>query len=318
LLNEAYKNLDGVHNEEAYHQAKLFQAKNSNDPEFFLLMTEIAESNEQYEKALEWLNKGLKNHPHHLAILVKKASLLMDIYEEVDEAYDLLQPIHEVNTEEKLDYLIKNYDKSLVLDGYLLLIDLTRLKSCYQKALNYALIAKNIIPSDEFAILAIATAYYEVGDYDLALSFIESPENKTLAADFFHLLALIYCAQEQFAEADKYFSLSQKCQGSVYHLPKRLSAEDFTKTYQQSIITLPSEIRTLIEGFKLIIKDIIPISLIKASQAKLPPHACILITSNNDAYLFQKNIENLSIKEEDIRDIIASALLHEVQRMMVG
>jgi predicted Zn-dependent protease with MMP-like domain len=86
---------------------------------------------------------------------------------------------------------------------------------------------------------------------------------------------------------------------------------------------MPKEIRDFLQTTAVEIKDVIPIDAIKKSQGHLAPTTCVTIESVHSGHegkaqiinLFQKNIENLASKKQEIRDLIASALLHELGKL---
>ncbi len=73
------------------------------------------------------------------------------------------------------------------------------------------------------------------------------------------------------------------------------------------------------------ILEIIPLQLVKESHGTLSPAACITIEKKSDKIngqvnviaIIKKNIENLATKKEEVRDLIASALLHELGKLIL-
>lgn len=324
LLDETYEVLNHANGEVALEQALNFLASAPKEPDSFLLMAEIAQENSQSEQALAWINKGLSFHPHHVGLLTKKASLLMDDFEDVDEAFAILSHLIDSFQEITPQNALKQIGHTLVLDVFLLFIDCLRLKGHYQQAYDASLIAHDLAPNDENAVLALATAEFELGHYDESLKRVDHMLQKHDLADLLRLKAYVLCAQGDFLQADEAFLDSSKMIQSRYHRPVRLTQEAFVQAFEQSIMAMPREIRELIETCAVEICDIVPLERIQMSKGSLSPQACITIdaVTNNDGKkvnvisLFQKNIENLAMRKEEIKDIIASALLHELGKTL--
>lgn len=325
MLDETYEVLNQASSEVALEQALNFLASAPKEPDSFLLMAEIAQENGQGEQALAWINKGLSFHPHHVGLLTKKASLLMDDFEDVDEAYGILSHLIASFQKITVETATQQIGLTLVLDIFLLFIDCLRLQGRYQQAYDYALTAYKVAAHDENALLALATAEFELGYFSESLDRVDQVLNQHDLVDFLRLKACILCAQGDFAQADEAFCDSSKMSQSRYHRPVRLAQDSFVQAFEQSIMALPREIRELIETCAVEISEIIPIERIRMSKGSLSPQACIIIDAApnmdgkkiNIISLFQKNIENLAIRKEEIKDVIASALLHELGKTLV-
>lgn len=323
FADEAYTILEDVKCEAAVERALEVMKKAPKDPESFLLMSEVAEENGHFEQVLNWLNRGLAHHKSHAGLLLKKASILIDAFEDIDEAFSILKKIEKTFVDLSLAQLKHRLGADLILDVYLLLTDCFRLKSEYQQAFTHALLAKEIAPFDESSLLALATAHFELGAYQKALSMIEPVDRRGEPSDFFWLKALILCADGGFKEADQAFLTAFKLDKSRYHKPARMDKHEFVTAFEQALMGLPKEIRDFLQTTAVEIKDVIPIDVIKNSQGHLAPTTCITIESVHSGYegkgriinLFQKNIENLASKKQEIKDLIASALLHELGKL---
>jgi tetratricopeptide (TPR) repeat protein len=324
LLDQAYDTLGHASCEAAAERALLVLASAPKEPESYLLMAEVAQENQRAEQALIWIDQGLLHHPQHLGLLVKKASVLIDDFEDIDEAFSILNGIVENHKNLPTATIKREYGTPLILEMYLLLTDCLRLKGRYLDALTYATLGKDIAPFDENALLALATAYFELGDYDQALTLIEPVDTREEPSDFFRLKAYVLCAKGQFIPADAAFNSSYKADKSRYHRPQRLTQELFLQAFDQALLALPREIREFIETCAVEISSIVPLDRVKSSYGTLSPQACIIIDTvgKQDTgrlaiiSLFQKNIENLAVKKGDIKDIIASALLHELAKVV--
>jgi tetratricopeptide (TPR) repeat protein len=314
LRDEAYHILDESDGDVAVLQAMEALEKSPKDVESFLRLGELAEEKERYDKALVWINQGLLQHPASEALLLKKASLLLDGFEEVDEAYAILVELKSLFGED-ISAIKKKFDLEIVLDTYLLLTDCYRLKYQYKDAFLYAKLACVLAPSDEDALLALATAHFELGDYEAALQKIEPIDTRKNQCDFYWLKAQILCASGDCALADDTFALANKIDKNRYHRPIRMSQSCFFSALEQAILALPKEIRDFINGVAVEIKDVLPREIIIQKSGTISPMACVYYKEENKTptiYLFQRTIENLAFKKSEVRDLIASALLHEL------
>lgn len=326
LADEAYTILDDFECEASVERALQVLVNAPDDPESYLLMAEVAEESDRFDHALMWINRGLTHHAEHIGLLLKKASILLDGFEEIDEAFAILIAIEKSFKNKTLSVLKKDLGAPLLLEVYLLLTDCYRLGGDYNQALAHALLAKEIAPFDENALLGLATAYYELGDYDEALSMIEPVEDKSDTADFHWQKAQILCAKGRFQEADLSFLEAFKADKSRYHRPVRLDQQAFVVAFEQALLALPREIRKFINTTSVSISDVVPIDLVKESHGTISPQTCIGIEgidaqeSSAPAVvsLYQKNIENLASRREEIKDLIASALLHDLAKLVVN
>ena len=318
LADEAYQILDESDCDVAVLRAMQVLENAPKDVDSYLLLAEVAEEKDRFDHALNWLNQGLALNLDDEALLLKKAAILLDGFEDVDEAFPILCALRERFRDKSISELKELYDEELVLDVYLLLTDCYRLQGDYQQAFNNALIAKEIAVDDESALLAIATAHFELGDYNKALSLVEPLEKRQEISDFYWLKAQIKCAMGDFVQADEAFVSANKIDRTRYHRPLRTSQSCFFSAFEQASLALPREIRDFMNTAAIEIKEIVPLEWVKESMGTLSPMALIHAPAGSKTvFLFHKNIENLALKKSEVRDLIASALLHELGKLML-
>lgn len=319
LANEVYAILDDADADVAVLRAMEVLSNAPKDIESFLLLSEVFEEKGHCDQALNWINQGLEYHPTHEALLLKKASVLLDGFDELDEAFALLKRIKEAFGERPLSLLKQEYDEELLIDVFLLLTDCYRLKGDFKEAFLHAERALEIVPNDEVALLALATAHYELGHFSEALALL-NVENAKEKSDYFWILGQVHCAMGNFEAADQFFFEANKIDRNRYHRPIRVSESIFFACFEQATMALPKEIRDFLHKSAVFIKPNISLEIVKASDGKIAPSACIIVDkksgSGQGIYLFQKNIENLAHKKSEIRDLIASAMLHELGNSM--
>lgn len=292
------------------------------DPESFLLIAEVFEESERYDHALTWIDHGLSHHADHAGLLLKKASILLDGFEDIDEAFRVLSLINDQFGEAPMAVLKESFGTLLVTEVFLLLSDCYRLKEQFIPAFTFANKAHQISNNNEQTLLAVATAYFELGEYQKAHSLIEPIETKSDLADFYWQQALILCAEGKFSEADLAFAKACKANKNRYHRPVRLDKEEFHAAYEQALLALPREIRSFVNQITLVIADILPRSDVLASKGTVSPMNCISVKHDDKnatvVTLYQKNIENVARKRNEVRDIIASALLHDLGKLFTS
>lgn len=318
LRDEAYHIIDESDGDVSLLQAVEKLENSPKDAEAYLMLAESAEEKDRLDKALLLIDYGLLHHPDHSALLLKKASLLLDGFEDVDEAFKILNGL-KLLIEKEPASSIKNIDPDIVLDVFLLLTDCYRLKNDFNEAFKHAKKAQALSPHDEQAILAVATAYFELGKFDEALNMIEAMDSFKDQSDFFWLKGQILCAMGELKASDEAFHMANRLDKNRYHRPIRVSQSSFFSAFEQAALALPKEIRDFMNGLKIEIKAVVSPVLIKEMKGTLSPEACIYVDNQEEkshVLLFQHNIENLALKKSDLRDLIASALLHELGKAL--
>lgn len=318
LVDEVYASLDDTDTDMAVMQAMRVLAHAPHDAESFLLLAEVFEEKGDEEQALSWVEQGLKHEPHHEALLLKKASLLLDSFDDLDAAFAILESIKQSFGESPVEELKQRYDASLLLDVYLLLTDCYRLKTDYVNAMFYAELALKLDVNQEAARLAVATAHFELGHFDQALSLLEVKKTND-QSDYYWVLGQVHCAKGNFIEADHCFQEANRLDKASYHRPIRVSESVFFGCFEQAVLALPKEIRDFLHASAVRVMPIVPEAMLAKSAQHLSPSACMWvqkIDKNYTIYLFQKNIENMAHKKSEIRDVVASAMLHELGKIV--
>lgn len=321
LADEAYTILDDFECEAAVERALSVLVNAPDDPESYLLMAEVAEENDRFDQALTWIDRGLTNFDGHEGLLLKKASLLLDGFEEIDDAFAILSQLRARFDGKSLDDLKREIGAPILLEVYLLLVDCFRLKAEFHEARVCAQSAYDIAPHDESAILGLATTNFELGDYEKALTLLEPIEERHNASDFWWQKAQILCAQGKFDDADLAFRAAHKADKARYHRPIRLDTHEFATIFGQALLVLPREIRNFVQTTTVTIMDVVPIDIVLQKHGTLSPSSCVSVDQKNMTpfiVLYQKNIENLTMKKTEIKDLIASALLHDLGKLVAS
>lgn len=279
--------------------------------DLILLKSQIALSENDADGALFWIERGLLLEPSHPGLCLQKASLLFDHYEDFFAAKEILVKVQNELENLPKGELLQNGAVNLLMDVYLLLIDCLRIERKFSDALLLAVKAKILVPEEPATLLALATAHFEVGEYKKSLSLL-SKETDEEDADFFWIKALVYSALGDFATSEEQFNRAHKLDKNRYHRPIRLDKEEFSLSYNQALLSLPKDIRDYVNGLPIKIVEIIPTTLVKTST-DISPTACVAKDpAANIIIIAQKNVENIAINKSEIKDIIASSLIHEL------
>lgn len=282
-------------------------------PSFYLKKAKEEEESGDLEKALEWLDQGRHHHPKDEAIALKKASILMESFEDVDQAFFLLLGIERSFHDQSLEELKKRLDPGLLLEVYLLLTDCFRVKESFHEAFSHALMAQKIAPDEEAAILALATAHFELGHYEKAKEWLRNFEDDP-TPECFWLLGQILCAEGKISEADEMFLAASD--DEAYHVPIRLSQSEFIKSFNQALLGLPEEIANAVHDRSVQMMDLVPVDLVINSNGRLCPKT-VMSMEDGLITIFQWNIENLVAKKSKMSETIASVLLHGLREKCV-
>jgi tetratricopeptide (TPR) repeat protein len=315
IRGEAYALLKQERSEEALEKALELFVLAPQNAESYLLAAEIAEAAGACEDAFSFVNQGLHQKPEDLGLLLKKASILLDDFEELEEAFTVLKHMEALVDKSKTQEL----NKELCHDMALLLCDCYRLQNDFKNAFYYAKKAHDYLPKSENARLTYANAQFELGNYEEALNLLGDVGSYDNKSDYYWLKAQIQCASADFAGSEELFQKAHKSDKSRYHSPVRISQNEFLEAVTAAYHSFPKEIQEKLATYSFEIAEIVPRSYIENSAAKLSPLALTLLIQAEESdvpslIFFQKNFENMASSPSDIKKIAASAILHEVQQ----
>jgi tetratricopeptide (TPR) repeat protein len=285
--------------------------------ESYLKRAEELKKQEKFEEALKQIDNGLKAFPGNEALLLKKASILIDSFDDVDAGFALLLTIERGFGHQSIADLKKKLGGELLLELYLLLTDCFRLKNDQREALNHALMAQKLAPKDQAAILALTTAYFELGNLEKAKSIFRTVKDEPRAESFW-LLGQILCAEGLINEADEMF-LAASLEDEGYHRPNRISEEEFVEHFNQALESLPKDIADFVTKHAVQLLDIVPLEMVKESRGHLIPTATMSIDKKTvpTIFFYQRNVENM-VEENDFSELIASILLHGLKNELLN
>lgn len=244
---------------------------------------------------------------------LSKAIELIDVQEDIDAGFLMLE-----NLKKEFDKLYKNNqirdeDKEIWFDIFLLLADCMRLKNEYQRALLLAHDAFCLNKKSNKARLNLATAYFDMGDLVKGICLLGPLSKNKSQADFYNLYGQILCALEKFKMADEAFLKAHEINQKVYPKPIRFKREQFLNLVKEAISHLPKDISDFFNKCQIQIFNILPIEIIKNNSGKISPKNFIYYyEKENQIYIIiaQKNIENILTKKSKAQETIASCLVH--------
>jgi len=182
--------------------------------------------------------------------------------------------------------------------------------------------ARFCLATAQFAICHFAAARHELGR---VLARDES------VADAHYALALCLERQSKYQEADATIQRACELAPGRFHLPCRMSRDEFDSVVRESLAMLPDYFRRYLEDIQVLVSDLPAEDLLLATDPCLDPEIFGLFEgtplverSLMDAmpdqpdriHLFQRNIERYCKDRLRLREEIRVTLLHEVGHAM--
>lgn len=304
--------------EKLVKEAKEMINKNPQHIESIISLVEFSLDNDDFDAALELLDKGLKQNPNNYILLFKKAMIFLDDLQEVTLALSILESLINEFIHLSSEEILQKFDEEIVLDTLLMSIDCYRLNNQFSMAFEIALKIKEIFPDEEVSILALAGAHFELGEYKKALFLLEPNLQESKNADFLWLKGQIYCAQGEFAKADNYFKKAYELDEQSYYLPRRFSESEFFSFFEEALDEMPNDIQLVLKDYNVHIKSIVPQEWITQNLGKLSPITMVTTLGHQNGKhitIFQKNIENSSALIDDIKNNITATLIYELENI---
>ncbi len=304
--------------EKLLKEARDMLQKNPQHVESVMALVEYALSQDEFEQAIELIDKALKQTPDSYLLLFKKAMILLDEMQDIDLAFPILESLLNEFIHLSPEEIWQEFDEEIVLDTLLMVIDCYRLKKHFSMAFEMALKLKEILPQEEAAILALSTAHFEMGEYKKALFLLEPNIKENEDSDFLWQKAQIYCAQGEFIEADLIFKKAYELDEESYHCPKRLSQSEFFSFFEEALDEMPEDLQEVMKSYSTSIEAIVPHKLIMDNLGRISPLALATTLSDKSGKhitFFQKNIENVAVIIEDIKSVIIASLVYELENI---
>lgn len=249
----------------------------------------------------------------NIVFLLSKAIQLIDTDEDIDGGLLILENLKKDFDKQYKNNHLRDEDKEIWFDIFLLLADCLRLKNEYQKALSLAHDAFCLNKSSTKARLNLATAHFDMGDLVKGICLLGPLSRNQDEADFYNLYGQILCALEEFKMADEAFLKAHEINQKIYPKPIRFKHEQFEKLVRKAITHLPKGISDFFGKCHIQILNILPKEIIENNLGKITPKNFTYFYHNEDKIyiiIAQKNIENILTKKSQAEETIASCLIH--------
>lgn len=342
LLDEAYEALYQGEVEDARRLLDQARQLDSKDRDVLLLEADVFEGEGAGEEAVACVEEALKIYKDDLALTFRYATLLLDIYDDVPGARPLLENVVErlekgehpgvppaqrkeaANDDEEEDEALLE----LRLDAMLALSDCRASDHDPVGSLEVAERAVALAPDDGQARLARAAALFDLCRLDEAEKGVaQAVDRDPRLADAYWLRGRILTVKGDESGADRALARAATLDAERFTKPLRISEDDFVSIMEESLEELPEQVRNYLKNVAIAVEDVPPLDRLLLSDPPLSPGSLGLyegtppsLQSGEDPWshlpnqitLFRKNIELNAHNEDDIRDLIATTLLHEV------
>jgi predicted Zn-dependent protease with MMP-like domain len=304
-----------------------------------LLEVDLFEAEGSGEEAVAAVEEALNHHEGDLVLTYRYATLLLDIYDDVAEGRPLLEKVIERLEAGDIPVLsggsggAANDDEEdavadFIVDVWLTLSDCRGADLDPRGALAAAEAAVKLSPDDPDARLALATSRYDLCELDEAeKALAQALDREPRLPDAYWLRGRILTARGDDAGADKAIDRACALDPERFAPPHRITEDDFVRVMEESLDELPETVSNYLGNVAIAVEDVPPLDRLLLSDPPLSPGSLGLYEGTppslapgddpwahfpNQITLFRKNIELSARSEEDLHELIASTLLHEV------
>lgn len=342
ILDDAYAALYDGEVEEARKLLDEARQRDSKDRDVLLLEADVFEAEGAGEEAVAAVEEALKQYPSDLALTFRYATLLLDVYDDVPGARPLLEEVvarlekgehpgappqqgkGAANDDEEEDEALLE----LRLEAWLTLSDCRAADHDPMGALDAAEQAVALASDDASARLARAAALFDLCRLDEAEKGVaQALDRDPRLADAYWLRGRILTVKGDDKGANKALERAVALDEERFSPPLRIAEDDFVTIMEESLEELPEQVRDYLKNVAIAVEDVPPLERLLLSDPPLSPGSLGLYEGTppslasgenpwdhlpNQITLFRKNIELSAKDEDDLRDLIASTLLHEV------
>ncbi len=342
ILDEAYAALFDGEVEEARRLLDVARQNDSKDRDVLLLEADVFEAEGAGEEAVAAVEEALKEYQDDLALTFRYATLLLDVYDDVPAARPLLEDVVErleagehpgvkaaegtdaANDDEEEDEALAE----LRLEAWLTLSDCRAADHDPVGALQAAEKGVELAPDDAQARLARGAALFDLCRLeDAEKAVAQALDRDPRSGDAYWLRGRILTVRGDDKGAQKALERAVALDGERFATPLRIPEDDFVSIMEESLEELPEQVRNYLKNVAIAVEDVPPLDRLQLSDPPLSPGSLGLyegtppsLASGEDPWshlpnqitLFRKNIELSAKDEDDLRELIASTLLHEV------
>jgi predicted Zn-dependent protease with MMP-like domain len=334
IIDDAYEALERADVDAArrFHEEACKVAPTDRDTA--LLEIDLLESEDQGEEAVAACEELYKRSKKDLVVGVRLGTLLLDIYDDVNEARPYLEEALRRLDKGEMPRVGVGPDELAEATAQYKLELLLTLADCRaadhdpRGALAAAEAAHALDKTDPAALLAVASAKFDLCELDEAERLIaRAIDQDAHFADAFWLRGRILTSKGDDKGAERAFDRAVLIDRERFSPPVRIDEDAFVKLMEQSLSELPEKVRSYLKNVAVAVEDIPPVARLKESDPPLSPGSLGLyegtppsLSPGDDPWahhprhitLFRKNIESAARDEDDLKDLISTTLLHEI------
>jgi predicted Zn-dependent protease with MMP-like domain len=302
-----------------------------------LFEIELLDAEGQSEEAVTAAEEALEQLPKSMLLKLKLATLLLDVYDDVQGARPLLENLlARLDKGEKPDVGAVAHDadakaeaaEDFLLEVLLTLSDARAADHDPKGALELAERAARIAHDDPMARVALGAALFDMCRIDDAeKAAAQAIDRDPRCADAYWLRGRVLTAKGDHAGADKAFARAVQLDESRFQPPFRIDEDAFAKLMEESLEELPEQVKSYLKNVAIVVEDLPDMERLTANDPPLSPGSLGLYEGTPPSLvpgdspwahfprhitLFRKNIEISAADADELRDLVSSTLLHEV------
>lgn len=289
-----------------------------------LLVKAALLSSDDPDAAMVVVDEVYARWPDDPSVLMARASYLLELYDDPDEALPLVEQAV-ATLEEMLEGAEDG--QSFLAEARVMLADCRLSVGDAEGARDAAEAALKSDSTYAIARLALAAAHFALCDLDKTVEEAKKViESERGLADAHHLLARVAQARGDKDSAQLSFEEAHGLAPERFPIPCRVAPARFLELVKAAREELPQAVKDAIEGIDVRIEARPDLEVLREQEMPVPPDVpCLvevsLMEDASDAepsyaldgvVLFQENLEPLAEDEEELQDVIVDALIAEV------
>lgn len=284
-----------------------------NDRDVLLLKATLLAADEDVDAAVEAFDRALEEHPGDPLVSSAKASVLLDVYDDVDGALPLL--------EDAADRLLvaADADRDLLADVLVRLSDCRLRAGDAEGALQAAEEAGELEGGSADAMLARAAALLELGEVADVQAIVEAVlEVQPTSGRAHHLKGAVLDLTGRRDDADVAYTKAAVHEPDAYAPPTRLDAAAFEEKARAAVAAVDEPYEELATSAQVRVVDLpAPGEL----QAKDPPrahHSLVVVDVADESAtitFYRRAFEVAGIELDEVDELGAAALADDLDRV---
>jgi len=335
LIDDAYSCLsdDDLEGARARHAEACRVAPDQRD--VLLLEVDLLEAEENGEEAVAACEEIRDRFRGDAVVDFRYAALLLDVYDDVEDARTVLEGVlKKIDTGSEPTFAgldaeeLKEARAAFRVEVLLTLSDVRAATLDPHGAHAAATEAAELDRDDPMARLTLASADFDLGNLEEAeRSVARAIDLDPQLADAYWLRGRILTLRGDDNGATRAFARASQMDPERFTNPVRMDEDTFAALMEASLEELPEKVRNYLQNVAIAVEDTPPLDRLKQSDPPLSPGLLGLyegtppsLASGDDPWahhprhitLFRKNLEISARDEDELRDLIATTLLHEI------